>query len=133
MADWTQGKRNRYHHFERNGRYYFLSLYRNKFAMPDNSRFITMYQFNLDKVKWLQGCVKTMSTFEELKQEEKIEGNQFDYAFDDIVKVIFGFIEQAEGSLTMVCTSWILISCSKGFYYACYFICFTLNKFVWYN
>lgn len=73
--------------------------------MPGNSRFITMYQFNLDKVKWLQGCVKTMSTFEELKQEEKIEGNQFDYAFDDIVKVIFGFIEQAEGSLTMVCTS----------------------------
>lgn len=71
---------------------------RNKFAPPDNLRFVTMYQFNLDKVKWLQGCVKTMATFEELKQEEKIESNRFDYVFDDIANDIFGFIEQAEGS-----------------------------------
>ena len=71
---------------------------RNKFAPPDNSRFVTMYQFNLDKVKWLQGCVKTMATFEELKQEGNLEGNRFDYSFDDIANDIFGFIDQSEGS-----------------------------------
>lgn len=69
---------------------------RNKFAPPDNSRFVIMYQFNLEKVKWLHGCVKTMAAFEETKQEEKYEGREYNYSYDDIMEDIFGFISETE-------------------------------------
>lgn len=71
---------------------------RNKYAPIENFRFVTMYQFNLEKVKWLHACVKTMAAFEDCEQEEKIEGALFTYSLDDITEDIFGFIEQSEGS-----------------------------------
>lgn len=69
---------------------------RNKFAPPDKSRFVIMYQFNLDKVEWLHGCVKTMAALEETKREEKYEGREYHYRYDEIMDNIFGFIGETE-------------------------------------
>lgn len=69
---------------------------RNKYAPAENSRFVIIYQFNLEKVKWLHGCVKTMAAFEETKQEEKYEGREYDYSYDEIMEDIFGFIGETE-------------------------------------
>lgn len=64
---------------------------RNKGAPAEESRFVVMYQFNLQKVKWLYACVKTLSTLEEGIDEHK---NAFNY--DDIAEDIFGYIEKSE-------------------------------------
>lgn len=69
---------------------------RNKFAPAENSRIVTMYQFNLDKVKWLHGCVKTMAVYEEMKQESKYEEQEYHYSYDEIMDDIFDFIGKTE-------------------------------------
>lgn len=57
---------------------------RNKFAPTENPRIVTMYQFNLDKVKWLHGCVKTMAALEDTKQDEICEEREHHFSYADI-------------------------------------------------
>ncbi len=64
---------------------------RNKGAPAEESRFVVMYQFNLQKVKWLYACVKTLSA---LGEDNVKRENAFDY--DDITEDIFGYIEKSE-------------------------------------
>ena len=64
---------------------------RNKHAPEDESRFVIMYQFNLQKVKWLYACVKTLSLL-----EEDCEDENFKYSYDDIMEDIFGDIAKSE-------------------------------------
>lgn len=69
---------------------------RNKFAPAENSRFVIMYQFNVDKVKWLHACVKTLSALEDTRQEETCEERERHFSYADITDDLFGFIEQTE-------------------------------------
>ncbi len=64
---------------------------RNKYAPAENSRFVIMYQFNLQKVKWLYACVKTLTALGEGIDEQKNA-----YTYDDITEDIFGYIAQSE-------------------------------------
>ena len=57
---------------------------RRKHAPAEESRFVIMYQFNLQKVKWLYLCVKRLSTIEEINKEFEEEQNK--YTYDDIVE-----------------------------------------------
>lgn len=64
---------------------------RNKYAPAENSRFVIMYQFNLQKVKWLYACVKTLTALGEGIDEQKNA-----YTYDDITEDIFGYIAKSE-------------------------------------
>lgn len=69
---------------------------RNKYAPQENSRIVTMYQFNIEKINWLIGCVKTVAVYEENKREEKDAGQVYSYNYDSIMEDIFGFIGNAK-------------------------------------
>lgn len=64
---------------------------RNKFAPPNESRFVIMYQFNLEKVRWLHACIKSIAYFEESKQEGKYEGRKYCYEFEDVIDDVGSF------------------------------------------
>ena len=60
---------------------------RNKFAPSDNSRFVIMYQFNLEKIKWIHYCVKSIHYLEENKKETKYEEVDNSYNFDNVIEM----------------------------------------------
>ena len=64
---------------------------RNKHASEGESRFVIMYQFNLQKVKWLYACVKTLSL---LGEDHKNKNSK--YSYDDIMKDVFDEIGKVE-------------------------------------
>lgn len=67
---------------------------RNKHAPAEESRFVIMYQFDMQKVKWLYACVKTLSALNEnLNTDDKRKV----YIYDEITEDIFGYIEKAKG------------------------------------
>ena len=66
---------------------------RNKHAPAEESRFVIMYQFNLQKVKWLYACVKTLI---ELEKKSPFEEQKLIKDYEEITEDIFGFIEKSE-------------------------------------
>ena len=66
---------------------------RNKNAPAEESRFVIMYQFNLQKVKWLYACVKTLIA---LEQKTSCEDQRVVNKYEEITEDIFGYIEKVE-------------------------------------
>lgn len=66
---------------------------RNKYAPAEESRFVIMYQFILQKVKWLYACVKTLIA---LEQKQPFEEQKVVKEYEEIKEDIFGYIEKAE-------------------------------------
>ena len=65
----------------------------NKYAPKEESRFVKMYQFNLQRVKWLYACVKTLI---ELEKKSPFEEQKLIKDYEEITEDIFGFIEKSE-------------------------------------
>ncbi len=64
---------------------------RNKYAPAEESRFVIMYQFNLQKIKWLYACVKTLIA---LEQKQAFEEQKVVKEYEEIEEDLFGYIEK---------------------------------------
>ncbi len=58
---------------------------RKKKMSIEEPRFVIMYQFNLQKVKWLYDCVRMVAIRDEAKQVDRYEEKTNDYSYDDIM------------------------------------------------
>lgn len=69
---------------------------RNKHAPTEESRVVIMYQFNMQKVKWLYACVKTLSALEDTNQSIEYEERKAKRSYDEIMEDLFGYIAKAD-------------------------------------